>query len=190
MKKFNPTSLPYIMALAQTIQIGHAGYVLMGWVGVLIGGVIGGGVSFSVAYAGSQIASLTGQKREKWANPAMFAMMGLSPLLIAAAAYISFSIISQPWLRWVTACSWAVAPDLAIFLTGLITGKKLVAEESGLQSETKAKRKSAKRKKADYVCRYAGAGCGQKFATQNAANAHARGCAYKPTIIDVSVDRR
>lgn len=56
---------------------------------------------------------------------------------------------------------------------------------------TPAQARSAKRaaKSSGISCRYAGAGCGRMFASQNAANAHARSCGYKPTIampVDVS----
>ena len=88
MKKFNPTNLPYIAALAQTTIYGHAGYILIGWVGVLIGGIIGAVVSFSVAYAGSQIASLRGTKRPKLAALAMFALITVSPLALVVPLYI------------------------------------------------------------------------------------------------------
>jgi phosphate/sulfate permease len=166
-KGFDPKALPYILALAQAIQIGHAGYILMGWIGAFVGGVIGAGVSFSVAYSGSQIASINGQKREKWANVAMFAMLTLSPLLITAAAYISFAIIPFEWLRWVTAGSWALAPDLSVFLSGLIAGRKLVASED---KPATSKTKPVKAEKPRFAC----AICGFEAKSQAALNGHKR----------------
>lgn len=168
MRKFDPAAIPYIAALAQAIQIGHAGYILMGLTGVFVGGVIGACVSFSVAYAGSQIASLTGQKRETWANVAMFGIMALSPLLVTAAAYISFYVIEIPWMRWVTAASWALAPDGAVFLAGLVSGKKLIKQEPKL---TKSE---PKQKKPAFSC----SECGRAFKTQAAVNGHQS--AHKP----------
>jgi hypothetical protein len=52
-----------------------------------------------------------------------------------------------------------------------------------------AKKKSAQKPLSEIICRYAGAGCDRTFASQNAANAHARTCGFKPTVampIDVS----
>lgn len=45
-----------------------------------------------------------------------------------------------------------------------------------------AKKKPAQRSLSDIPCRYAGAGCERSFESQNAANAHARTCGYKPTV--------
>jgi len=148
MKKFDPKSLPYLSAIAQTVQFGHAGYTLIGWVGVLIGGIIGAVVSFSIAYAGSQIASVHGQKREGWANTSTLILLLLSPLALATPSYISFYRIASIPLRWITACTWALAPDVAILLTGLITGKKLVAAESAPQKPQSAPVAVVKRKSA------------------------------------------
>ena len=161
MRKFDPKVLPYIAAIAQAIQIGHAGFLLMGITGVLVGGSIGSVVSLNVAYASSQIASITGQKREKWANPAMVGVLLISPLLVAAAAFYSFDTIEIVSIRWITAISWALAPDGAIFLSGLIAGKKLVKPD---ESETKL---PPKPKKPAFTC-----ACGRSFKTQAALNGH------------------
>lgn len=71
----------------------------------------------------------------------------------------------------------------------LLPVERSQSETSKSQSETKAKGKSAKRIKAEFACRFAGAGCSQKFASQNAANAHARGCVYKPIAVDLQVKK-
>ena len=177
MSKFNPKSLPYIAALAQFLQFAHAGYILMDDMGIIIGGVIGGVVSFSVAYSGSQIASVTGQKREKWANMATLCLLFLSPLAIAVPSYISFEVIKSIPLRWITAFTWALAPDLSILLTGLITGKKLVASE-----ESKPK-PATKRKKPAFTC-----SCGRSFSSQAGLNGHQS--AHKPKIIAYDVSEK
>jgi hypothetical protein len=45
-----------------------------------------------------------------------------------------------------------------------------------------AKKKTAQRPLSDFSCRYAGAGCDRTFPSQNAANAHAKNCGFKPTV--------
>jgi len=129
MSKFDPKTLPYLAALAQFVQFAHAGYILGGGVVAVIGGIIGAVVSFSVAYAGSQVASINGQKREKWVNVGTLVMLTLSPLAIAAPVHYSFDIIADPVWRWITAGAWVLAPDAAILLDGLVTGKGMVARE-------------------------------------------------------------
>jgi hypothetical protein len=83
-------------------------------------------------------------------------------------------------------------------LTGAIAGKSLVSqsEEKPLHKSAQpavkgrsAKKKSLSKSLSGIPCGFAGAGCPRTFASQNAANAHARTCGYKPTIampIDVS----
>lgn len=146
MKKFDPKALPYLAATAQFVQFGHAGYILGGWVLAVIGGIIGVVVSFSVAYAGSQVASITGMKREKWVNVGTLAMLAISPLAIVAPVYHSFGVIADPVWRWITSAAWVLAPDAAILLDGLVTGKKLVAkEEKPAATETKPKETTSKK---------------------------------------------
>ena len=60
---------------------------------------------------------------------------------------------------------------------------------SAKSSGRSVKKKSLSKSLSEIPCGYAGAGCPRTFASQNAANAHARTCGYKPTIampIDVS----
>lgn len=61
------------------------------------------------------------------AQVSFFALMGLSPLLVAPALYILWSALPLP-SRLVVFLSigWAVAPDLAIALGGFVAGKSLV----------------------------------------------------------------
>ena len=137
MKKFNPAVLPYLAALAQFVQFAHAGFILGGWVVSVVGGIIGAVVSFSVAYTGSRVASVTGQKREKWVNVGTLAVLMISPLAIIAPVHYSFGILENDVWRWITSAAWVLAPDITILLDGLITGKKLVASEPKLATKPK-----------------------------------------------------
>ena len=145
MKKYNASTLPYLAAVAQAIQFSHAGFILLSWWGLLIGGIIGAVVSLAVATAASRVSDIA-QKRRRLAWAGLVALLVLSPLALAAPVYISFGDISPDWLRWVSACAWAAAPDLAIVLSGAIAGKSLVsvpvAQPTGQVAQPTRKHKS------------------------------------------------
>ena len=182
MKKINLAWLPYIGAVVQAGLFAMAGSKCFGAWGWLIGCGVGAVVNLSLAIASSRISEIA-QKRQPLARLALFGMFLLSPTTITLSLYVPSSVF--------TSIAWAASPDLAIVLAGAIAGKSLVAkseEKPSLKSAQKPlKRRSAK--VSEIVCRYAGAGCGRKFVSQNAANAHARTCGFKPTIsmpVDVS----
>ena len=182
MRKFDPKALPYLAALAQFVQFGHAGYILGGWVLAVIGGIIGAVVSFSVAYAGSQVASINGQKREKWANAGTLVMLALSPLAIVAPVYNSFGVITNDTWRWITAVSWVLAPDLAILLDGLVTGKKLVAasDQSASSAGEAAPKKGRTAKSKSKMAQQTNCPYCSRPGTLGAINAHKGKCAKNP----------
>jgi len=174
-KKFNPASLPYLAALAQFVQFAHAGFILGGFVLSIVGGIIGAVVSFSVAYTGSRVASVNGQKREKWVNVGTLAVLMISPLAIIAPVHYSFGVLENDVWRWITAGAWVLAPDITILLDGLVIGKKLVAnDERKSEPQAKPKRKKQTASKPLKVpCEW----CGKPIAdSQNAKNAHAAYC--------------
>ena len=149
MKRFDPKTLPYLAALAQFVQFAHAGFILGGWVLSIVGGIIGAVVSFSVAYTGSQVASVNGQKREKWVNAGTLLMLTISPLAIIAPVYQSFGVVDNEVWRWITAGAWVLAPDAAILLDGLVTGKGMVVSEkkapATTEKQTRDKKKVARK---------------------------------------------
>lgn len=138
----------------------------------------------------------------RFAQVAFFLLMVISPILIAPALFIEWKDLPL-WTPLVVTLSivWASAPDLAIALGGFVSGKSLthsLSEEkpplSKSQSETSGVAPIAGAKKptrsatagkslATVPCRYAGTGC-EKRGTQNAMNAHAPHCEFKPTIDD------
>lgn len=84
------------------------------------------------------------------AQAAFFALMGLSPLLVAPALYILWVALPlHPTLVMSLSVGWAVAPDLAIALGGFVAGKSLVqfgdapASHSAPQSAGRAKKSDA-----------------------------------------------
>lgn len=184
MKKFNTSLLPYIGAFAQAVLFMFAAVHAYGVWGWFIGPGVGITASLSVATASSGIGSITAKGRKQLAT------VGLILMGIFSASTISLSI-AAPDSVW-TAISWGCAVDVSIVLAGAISGKGLVAqsEEKPAQATAPAKPAKGKNRSAEVVCRYAGAGCGRKFASQNAANAHARSCGFKPTIampVDVRI---
>jgi hypothetical protein len=179
--KFNPASLPYLGAIVQAGLFGIAGYhyFKLGVWGAGVGLGVGVVVSLSLAFASSRVSEIA-QKRQGLARLALLGMFTLSPVTITLSLFAPSSVAA--------AIAWASSPDLAIVLAGAIAGKSLVAQSDPLKQKSATER-PAKSRSAEIICRYAGAGCGRKFASQNAANAHAAKCGFKPTIampVDVS----
>lgn len=194
-------------AAFQAYQFGRAlnVYDPHGWnfYGVNLGGLILGAIiNVIVALAATRLPSLRGKTRIWSAWTGFIILLLLSPSLIAPAMYILLSNLSIEW-RWIVFLSIGLssAPDLAIALGGLIAGKSLVhllsdeeqpkskslSEGSSSLSGRSAKEaaRSAKGSKALVLvaCRYQGAGC-QRTGSQNAMNAHAPKCKFKPSIDD------
>lgn len=128
MKKFNSGNLPYIAASGQALQFVHAGYILMGWWGALIGGILGATVNLSIANAASRIADVA--KSRRWLSyMGLGALFVLSPAMVAPSAYLAFGIIHVEWVRIGAAIVWALAPDASILLSGAIAGKSLIQSD-------------------------------------------------------------
>ena len=126
----------------------------------------------------------------------------LSPvaLMIVSGNSTLYGVLGSQW-----AGAWSVgrvlAADLALGAVALVQGVHLgavagakTATQGNPQSDSKSVAAKPAIKKlplseslSKTVCRYAGAGCARTFASQNAANAHARTCEYKPTVIDQSL---
>lgn len=185
MKKFDPRILPYLGALVQAVLFALAGYKYfdLGYWGAGAGFGVGMLVNFSMAVASSKVSDVA-KNRRRLSYLSLGGLFILSPVIICSS------------LGWSVAnLSWSLAADLSIMLTGVIMGGSLVKKDEPQKpqavAEKPAQRRSAKKpaKVSEIPCRYAGAGCDRSFASQNAANAHARTCGYKPTVampIDVS----
>jgi len=188
--KLNKKQLPFYAAAVQTIQYAVAGYLLLGWIGAFSVGTMGALVSLSMAYASSQVSAEMAKSRKAQSYAALMGLMLLSPVIVGTATFYSLDIVTNPIWRAIVAGVWGIIPDGAVALAGFVAGKGMM-DEPKKKPQKSAGAKPAKTTKSlsEFTCRYAGAGCGRKFASQNSANAHARSCGYKPTIampIDVS----
>ena len=178
MKRYNTASLPYIAAAAQAVQFTHAGYVLFGLAGAVIGVIVGIVVSFSVATAASRVATIAKSRRGLgWA--ALVVLLLVSPAAIAPAAYYAIEVSMAEWTRILAAVTWALAPDLAIVLSGAIAGKALVTVE---EAQAAAVAPAPKRTKQDK--RRTCGDCGAILANANAYSAHMRWKHPKPLLAD------
>lgn len=171
----DPRNLPYLGATVQAVLFAIAGELALPFFGWLVGLGAGAVVNYSIALASSRIDGIA-QNRQPLARLALFGMWLISPAVIVLSLFMPASV-------W-TAIAWAVCVDTAIILAGAIAGKSLIPQSEPTTPPSVAQRRSAKKKarSAEFVCRNAGAGCGRAFVSQNAANAHARTCEYKPTV--------
>lgn len=167
-KILDPRNLPYFGAIVQAVLFSVAGNVFFPYFGWLIGLGVGAVVNWSMALASSRVSDVA-KNRKLLSYGALTLLMCLSPVVICST------------LGWTMATfAWALAPDLAILLTGSIVGKGLVAEIKPKEAKPKRTKPATKPEPAEeepakpaYVCKVAG--CTAKpFATQSALNAHGR----------------
>lgn len=195
--KLNKKQLPFYAAAVQTIQYSFAGWLYFSWIGLPVVGSMGALISFSVAYAASQISDI-GKSRKFVSWLAMIALMVLSPVIIGTSLFYSLTMITNPVWRGVVSAVWGLLPDGATALAGFIAGKGLVdnsdgkkpaargaATRSGRSAKGKRGSKSLSELQVTVACRY-NPQCDRTFtketllAANNAANAHAAKCKYRP----------
>lgn len=124
---FNPKrDLPYLAAIAQTVQFSIAGYTLFSWLGLLAGIFLGALVSMTVAYASSQYFEIA-KERKKSALFFMVVLLAFSPIVVGTAAYLELPFTGV-WAG-VVAAAWGILPDFSVALDGFIAGKGMVAKE-------------------------------------------------------------
>jgi len=204
--KLNKKHIPYFAAVVQTAQYALAGYFLIGVMGWFFVGIMGALISLALAYGTSQFSDIA-QGRKRSSLIAMIFIMTFSPILIGTATWIHLTIIPNPYWRGVVSLVWGMLPDLAVALAGFIAGKGLVEQGAGKSKRhgagrsAKGKTRSAKgsgrskslsKPAAVIACRYAPQ-CDRSFKTQNAENAHAGQCGFKPTIsmpVDQKAEKR
>ena len=85
-------------------------------------------ISFSVAFAASQISDIAkGRKFISWL--AMSALMLLSPIIIGTSLFYSLPMITNPIWRGVVSAVWGLLPDGATALAGFIAGKGMIEQD-------------------------------------------------------------
>jgi MFS family permease len=213
----NPENIAVALGLAQALGFAWASVVAEGGANIVAfvlalfrGALLGFALAFGLVMTAHAVPRIDQRKtRQVWLG--WFALAGLlivSPVIIAPAIQYSIppDVLSVPWARWAWAASIAAAPDLVaigIAITGKVGASSEPQQKTSETSDAKPapsepkKTQAAKTAKPERVpCPHEGAGCDRVFAVsdydskkaaQNAANAHARKCAYKPTVIDVGV---
>ncbi|MDD2923190.1 MAG: hypothetical protein PHQ36_12965 [Anaerolineales bacterium] len=204
LKKFDVGKmLIWCAAAFQAYQFGRAlnVYDPAGWniAGVNIGGLILGViVNVVVVTASTRLPSLKGKSRIWAAWVGFGVLILLSPSLVAPAIYLLLKHlpIDPGWIVFLS-IGLSSAPDLAIALSGFVAGKSLVhllsddepplkkplSETSGRSAKPSGRSAKGSKPLVLIACRYEGSGCKQT-GTQNAMNAHAPHCKFKPTIDD------
>jgi len=183
--KLNKKHLPFYAAVVQTIQYAFGGFLYFSWIGIFVVGSMGALISFTTAYASSQINTIAkGRKLSSWI--AMIGIMTLSPVIIGTSIYYGLDVIQNPIWRGIVAAVWGILPDGATALAGFISGRGLVENESkpaksGKQSGSRGKqsaaRKSRSKKMTEQIeCKWQ---CG-KSGTLASMNAHSRFCEKNP----------
>jgi hypothetical protein len=122
--KLDTNIIPYVVAVAQGLQVGHAGWIYLGVFGAVLGGVLGLAITLSVANASSRISEIS-QKRKGLARAGLISLLLFSPAAVFPAAYQSFQI-GVEWMLVLASIVWAFAPDACMVLSGAIAGKALV----------------------------------------------------------------
>ena len=181
MNKFDPKTLPYLMAGIQSIQYAHAGYVYGNTFGAIALGAVGVGVSLSVAVASSRINDIA-VKRKKSAWVAFWSLLIFSPIIVGVAMFYYLSV-PDVWPRVIVAAMWGLASDVPVALSGFITGKGLVADDkqpatSTLRPATRPATKKSKISAAmsrPATCPHCG-----KTKTQAWSNGHVSKCPQRP----------
>lgn len=136
-----------------------------------IGGLIAGlVVNISLAIAASRYGSIKGSKRTAQARWAFWGMVILSPVLVSPVVFYSLpeTFLGHWVARAVWSVFWPLVADLAIVLSGAVSGKGLIAlSDEGAKSATQsAKSANAGAKSATKVRRSAKESASQSVAVR------------------------
>lgn len=213
MKKFSLPRLTaehilYGIAAANALRLAYAystadagGNVwsLPGAFGLLLGAVISVGTAFISGKLGAKLTKA--RLRLTWG--AFILLLVLEPVILAPITMMDMPEALRETLggmAWPWAVVLALVPSLVLAGVAVANGgiveaaqpsaPKSQSEPQSGQSEAerpqangKRARKSQSEPQSEIPCRYAPA-CDRTFASQNAANAHARGCAHRPALAD------
>jgi hypothetical protein len=163
------------------------------------GTLLGAGVSLGTAFIAGKLGGKLTKVRTTLVWCVLVLLLVLEPTILAPITISHMSVtmetVLNPLMRWVWAVVLALVPSLVIAGIAVANGGLIEATAAKSQSEPSeslsgaepqpAKRssrsKSQSEQKAKIACRYAPQ-CDRTFDSQNAENAHAGRCGFKPTI--------
>ena len=213
MKKFTLPKLSaehilYGIAAANALRLAYAystadagGNVwsLPGAFGLMLGAVISIGTAFISGKVGARLTK--SRKALTWA--AFVMLLVLEPVILAPITMMDMPEALRETLggmAWPWAVTLALVPSLvlagvAVANGGLVEATQPSAQKSQSEPQSDASgterpqakgkrgKKSQSEPQSEIPCRYAPA-CDRTFTSQNAANAHARGCSHRPALAD------
>lgn len=173
---------------------GHADPVLLTIVAIIRGGLVGIGASFAAAFSSYQLP------RVKHGQARKIGWTALGGLVACSAVVVGVSGVETPQgaLRWIVSIGYSVLTECAVLAVAMASGKLFAdvpVEPPQSQPVARPKRERPIEQPALPViapapaaiaipCKY---GCGFERATQQAINAHYRGCKNRPVKIDQSL---
>ena len=182
-----------------TADAGGNVWSLPGAFGLMLGAVISIGTAFISGKLGARLTK--SRKALTWA--AFVMLLILEPVILAPITMMDMPEALRETLggmAWPWAVTLALVPSLvlagvAVANGGLVETTQPSAPKSQSEPQSDASgterpqakgkrgKKSQSEPQSEIPCRYAPA-CDRTFASQNAANAHARGCAHRPALAD------
>ena len=188
-------SIANALRLAWAYATADAGGKILSVPGVF-GMLLGASVSLGTAF----VAGKLGGKLTKVRTIILWITLGLllllEPTILAPITMthlpVSMETLLHPIMRWVWSVVLALVPSLVLAGVSIANGGLVEAVASKPLSETQSdagslpakknsRLKSLSKPQAEFPCRHAPQ-CGRTFKTQNAENAHAGRCGFKPTI--------
>lgn len=206
--KFKLTAdlIMYCIALANAVRLAWA-YAYADAAGNLLsapglaGALLGVALSVGTAFVAGKIPGLKAKSRQRLTWGALVAILLLEPVILAPLTVTDMPASLRATLPGGFGWGWAIVvallPSLVIAAISFANGAMVEATAERPESEKaseqqpaaklESEKKSAKKPQSEPVseipCTHAGAGCERKFASQNAANAHAKSCQFKPTTV-------
>lgn len=194
-------SIANALRLAWAYATADAGGNVLSMPGVF-GSLLGASISVGTAFVAGKLGGKMTNARKTITWTVLGLLLILEPVILSPITMTHMSVamltLLGPVAGWIWSAILALVPSLVIVGVAVANGGLVEATAPKPQSETseasesqpvaetgsaKGKSRTSKTsKKADIVaCKYEGAGC-TRTGTQNAMNAHARGCQFKPTI--------
>lgn len=209
--RLNAEMILYGISIANALRLGFAysyadagGNILSmpGMFGLVMGAVVSVGTAFVAGKLGARLTKA--RTRLTWI--AFVMLLVLEPVILAPITMTDMPTALTDTLggrggvmAWIWSAVLALVPSLVLAGTAIANGglveasaqRPQNAEAADASGESETKKPTAKRNangkplskpQSEIPCRHAGAGCERTFQSQNAANAHARGCAFRPTV--------